>query len=585
MSRNIVGIDFGTTNSLISVMTESGPELIPNHRDTFTTPSVVGISETGDLLVGEPAKNQAIAFPNRTVSSIKRLLGSKEPILLGKDEFSPQELAGAIIKRLKLDAEEHLGEIVEEAVITVPAYFSDAQRQAVKDAGEISGFVVERILNEPTAAALAYGLDQDGEDTLLVYDFGGGTFDVSIIRSKERAFRVLSTSGDSSLGGDELDWAIGEWLMASFKKTENLDLQGDEVDEIQRRVILQRLKDASERAKIDLSEHLETTINLPFIYTESDEPKHLKVTLGRDLFEDLISPFVDKTKQPVLSALEDAGLSFSDITNVILVGGTTRIPYVKNFVDDLTQHDTKETVDPDKAVALGAAIQAGIKKGSLEEMVIVDVAPHSLGIEVRDGRFSVIIPRNTAIPCSKKKPYVTTEDNQTEAQITTFQGEDEIAGKNSRLGEFIFSGIDPQPAGKSLVDVQFDYDINGLVKVTARDRITKAERSVVFKASEKRLSREEVREAQVEIGVRTSGEGVKVGAVSDAEALVFEAEAFLRDRKKFLPKEVIESLRGQIVKVQRAIETDPNTIKSTTEHLQIHLSDAEVQCQAVEEEV
>lgn len=422
MSRRIAGIDFGTTNSLVAMMGADGPELLPNSRDTFLTPSIVGVSETGDLLVGEPAKNQAVAFPNRTISSIKRQLGETEEIELGKETFTPQELAGAIIKRLKLDAEEHVGEIVEEAVITVPAYFSDAQRQAVKDAGEVAGFVVERILNEPTAAALAYGYSMDEDATLLVYDFGGGTFDVSLIRARDGAFRVLATSGNSALGGDDIDWKIVEWLEAKFQESEGIDLQGDDIDKIQRRVTMQRLKDAAERAKIDLSDHLETTINLPFIYTESEEPKHIKESLSRKDLDEIVLPFCDMTRGPVEQALKDSGLAYEELTDVILVGGTTLIPCVKAFVEELSGKIVKHTVNPEEAVALGAAIQAGVKTGSLDEMVIVDVAPHSLGIEVRDGRFSPIIPRNTAIPCSKKKPYVTTEDNQTEAQVTVYQG-------------------------------------------------------------------------------------------------------------------------------------------------------------------
>ncbi|MCH7494375.1 Hsp70 family protein [bacterium] len=556
MSRRIVGIDFGTTNSLVAVMGEDGPELLPNSRDTFLTPSVVGVSETGDLLVGESAKNQSVAFPNRTVSSIKRLLGETAEIVLGKETFSPQELAGAIIKRLKLDAEEALGEIVEEAVITVPAYFSDAQRQAVKDAGEVAGFVVERILNEPTAAALAYGYSMDEAATLLVYDFGGGTFDVSVIKTRDGAFRVLATSGNATLGGDDIDWKIVAWIEAKFQEKEGIDLQDEEIDDIQRRVTLQRLKDAAERAKIDLSDHLETTINLPFIYTESEEPKHIKESLSRKDLEAIVLPFCEMTRGPVEQAVKDSGIPLAKLTDVILVGGTTLIPRVQAFVEEITGMKVKHTVDPEEAVALGAAIQAGVKTGALDEMVIVDIAPHSLGIEVRDSRFSAIIPRNTAIPCSKKKPYVTTEDNQTEAQITVYQGEEEVAASNSKLGDFIFAGIDPQPAGKSLIDVQFDYDINGLVKVTATDRINKTEKSVVFKTSSVRMSQEEVRESQLEIGIRTSRDTDSKEAV-EANALAFETEAFIRDRRKFLPVGTMESLHAAIIRVRRAMETLP----------------------------
>jgi len=582
--RNILGIDFGTTNSLIGYLDKDTPKLIPNSRDSLLTPSVVGMSETGDLLVGEAAKNQSIAFPDRTVSSIKRILGEDKVITLGKEQFTPQEIAGAIIKRLKLDAEEHLGEIVEEAVITVPAYFSDAQRQAVKDAGEIAGFVVERILNEPTAAALAYGLNSESKDTIMVYDFGGGTFDVSIIRAREGAFRVLATNGDVQLGGDDMDWAIAEWLKKNFKKSEKVDLEGKEIDEIQKRVIQQRLKDAAETAKKDLSEHLETTINLPFIYTESEEPKHLKTTLTRTQMEEIIEPLVEKTKKPLEQSMKDAKLKFEDLDSILLVGGTTRMPKVKQFVEDLVGKSLGHKVDPEQSVALGAAIQAGVKRGKLEEMVIVDVAPHSLGIEVKDGKFSVIIPRNTAIPCSKKKPYVTTQDMQTEAQITVFQGEKEVASANAKLGDFVFSGIEGNDAGKALVDVLFDYDINGIVKVTAKDRASKKEKSVSFKTSQKRLSPEEVREAQLEIGVRTSQKENEIGETSEANALIYEAEAFIRDRKKFIEKPTKDSLRTAIANLQRAIDHDEEKVKSEIEHLQIVLSDAEITVMSAEDD-
>lgn len=581
--RNILGIDFGTTNSLIGYLDKDTPKLIPNSRDSLLTPSVVGMSETGDLLVGEAAKNQSIAFPDRTVSSIKRVLGEDKVITLGKEQFTPQEIAGAIIKRLKLDAEEHLGEIVEEAVITVPAYFSDAQRQAVKDAGEIAGFIVERILNEPTAAALAYGLNSESKDTIMVYDFGGGTFDVSIIRAREGAFRVLATNGDVQLGGDDMDWAIAEWLKKNFKKAEKVDLEGKEIDEIQKRVIQQRLKDAAETAKKDLSEHLETTINLPFIYTESEEPKHLKTTLTRTQMEEIVEPLVERTKKPLEQSMKDAKLKFEDLDSILLVGGTTRMPKVKQFVEDLVGKSLGHKVDPEQSVALGAAIQAGVKRGKLEEMVIVDVAPHSLGIEVKDGKFSVIIPRNTAIPCSKKKPYVTTQDMQTEAQITVFQGEKEVASANAKLGDFVFSGIEGNDAGKALVDVLFDYDINGIVKVTAKDRASKKEKSVSFKTSQKRLSPEEVREAQLEIGVRTSQKENEIGETSEANALIYEAEAFIRDRKKFIGKPTKDSLRTAIANLQRAIDHDEDKVKSEIEHLQIILSDAEITVMSAED--
>ncbi len=554
----IVGIDFGTTTSLIAVVREGKPQLIPNERGTYITPSVVGLSPSGELLVGEPAKNQMIAYPERTVASVKRLMGSERTIVLGDQEFTPQEIAAVILKKLKLDAEQYLGTVVEEAVLSVPAYFTDAQRQAVKDAGEIAGFKVERLINEPTAAALAYGFREEETQTILVYDLGGGTFDVSIIRAVEGAFKVLASAGNSHLGGDDFDWRIVDFLIDEFFKAEGINLR-EIPDEEKRRVIMQRLKDAAEKAKIDLSTLLETTVTIPFIYTDEAEPKHLNVTLTRAQFEDMVKDLVEATKEPINVALEDARLKMEQIDAVILVGGSTRIPLVQKFVQEFTGKEPERKVNPEEAVAMGAAIQAGIKAGKLEELVIVDVSPFSLGIEVIGDRFSVIIPRNTPIPASRKRIYVTTEDYQTEAHIHVLQGESEIASQNVSLGEFVLVGIEPKPKGEALVEVQFDYDINGLVHVTARDRETGAEKSIVVRTTTKRMTREEVRRAQVELGAQTGAllaQRVKSPTIQKAEAVYFEAMAFLRDRKGHLPIEVEKKISSLAHQLHEAIAAE-----------------------------
>jgi len=500
----IVGIDLGTTNSLVAAIIDGKPTLIPNERGKFLTPSVVGFTETGELLVGEPAKNQAIANPERTVSSVKRLMGTDRRIVIGEKEFTPQEISAVILRKLKLDAETYLGTVVDEAVITVPAYFTDAQRQATKDAGEIAGFKVERIINEPTAAALAYGFDKAEEaKTILVYDLGGGTFDVSIIRLVEGAFKVLATTGNNNLGGDDFDYRIVDYLTQRFKEKEKVDLRNIP-DISQQRAVLQRLKEAAETAKIDLSSLLETEINLPFIYTEGEEPLHLHETLTRAKYEELVKDLVEQTEGPTKLALSDANLSPEQIDAIILVGGMTRTPLVQRLVREILNKEPLKDINPEECVAIGAAIQAGIKRGALEEFVVVDVAPFTLGIETEGGKFSSIIPRNTAIPCSRKSLYRTTVDFQTEALIHVLQGESQVASENESLGEFILTGITPAPKGESLVEVSFDYDVNGIVKVTARDRKTGASKSITIKASKKRLSAEEVTLAQQDVGRYTT---------------------------------------------------------------------------------
>ncbi|MGH8103577.1 MAG: molecular chaperone DnaK, partial [bacterium] len=572
MAKNIVGIDFGTSTSLIAIVKEGKPILIPNERGSYITPSVVGVSETGDLLVGEPAKNQAVAYPERTVYSVKRLMGSERLIPLGDKEFSAQEIAAVILKKLKLDAEAYLGTIIEEAIISVPAYFNDAQRQAVKDAGEIAGFKVERIINEPTAAALAYGFDRYESKTVLVYDLGGGTFDVSIIRAVEGAFKVLASSGNSHLGGDDFDWRLVEYLEEEFERIEGVNLR-EIPDETQKRIIRQRLKDAAEKSKIDLSTLLETSVSLPFLYTSGAEPKHLNVSVSRAKFEDLIHDLVGNTKEPMRVSLEDAQSKVKDIDDVILVGGSTRIPLCQRLIKEFFDKDPVKGVNPEEVVALGAAIQGAIKAGELEELVIVDVAPFSLGIEVIGDRFSTVIARNTTIPASRKRVYVTTEDFQTEAHVHVLQGESEIASQDVSLGDFILTGIDPKPKGEALVEVQFDYDINGIVKVTARDRATGSQKSIVVKTTTKRLSKEDVRKAQMEMGQYAPGllkqRGASEAAIQ-AENTLFGAEAFLRDRRKFISEELASKVERGIKELKAAIESDDSDrINSASDRLSL----------------
>jgi molecular chaperone DnaK len=521
----IVGIDLGTTTSLVAAVIDGKPTLIPNERGKFITPSVVGFTDTGELLVGEPAKNQAVANPERTVTSIKRLMGTDRRIVIGEKEYSPQEISAVILKKLKLDAETYLGSVVNEAIITVPAYFTDAQRQATKDGGEIAGFKVERIINEPTAAALAYGFDKGGEArTILVYDLGGGTFDISLIRLVEGAFKVLATTGNNNLGGDDFDYRVVQYLIERFKDKEKVDLKNIP-DVSQQRAILQRLKEAAEIAKIDLSSLLETEVNLPFIYTEGEEPLHMHETLTRAKYEELIHDLVEQTQQPMRLALSDANLTPEQVDAIILVGGMTRTPLVQRLVRDELGKDALKDINPEECVAMGAAIQAGIKRGSLEEFVVVDVAPFTLGIETESDKFSRIVPRNTAIPCSRKSLYRTTVDAQTEALIHVLQGESDKASQNESLGEFILSEITPAARGDSLVEVFFDYDVNGIVKITAKDRKTTQGKSITIKASKKRLTTDEVAHAQRDVSRHTGS----MLAQRERSKVLYEAENTLKD--------------------------------------------------------
>jgi molecular chaperone DnaK len=461
-------------------------------------------------------------------------MGTDRRISIGDKEFSPQEISAVILKKLKLDAETYLNDIVDEAVITVPAYFTDSQRQATKDAGEIAGFKVERILNEPTAAAIAYGFDKGESRTIMVCDLGGGTFDVSIIRLVEGAFKVLATAGDNSLGGDDFDYKIVDWLIDRFKEKEKVDLRTLS-DLSQQRAIMQRLKEAAENAKIDLSSLLETTVNLPFIYTGGEEPLHLNETLTRAKYEDMVQDLIDKTQVPMTLALSDANLTSKDIDSVILVGGMTRTPAVSRLVKNIIGKDPYNDINPDECVAVGAAIQAGIKRGKLDELVIVDVAPFTLGIETEGGKFSPIIPRNTSVPCSRKQLYKTTIDGQTEALIHVLQGENARATDNTSLGEFVLGGITSGAAGESLVEVTFDYDVNGIVKVTAKDRQTGVGKGITIKASKSRLTGDDIADAERDVS-RMSGMMI---AQREKGKVLFEAQGTY-ERLKTLEKRAVD---------------------------------------------
>jgi molecular chaperone DnaK len=559
----IVGIDLGTTNSLVAAIVDGQPTLIPNERGKFITPSVVGFTETGELLVGEPAKNQAVASPDRTISSIKRLMGTDRRITVGEKEFSPQEISAVILKKLKLDAETYLGDIVDEAIITVPAYFTDSQRQATKDAGEVAGFKVERIINEPTAAALAYGFDKGESRTIMVYDLGGGTFDVSVIRLVEGAFKVLATTGNNNLGGDDFDYRVVDWLIEAFKEKEKVDLRTIP-DISQQRAIMQRLKEAAESAKIDLSSLLETNINLPFIYTGGEEPLHLNETLTRAKYEDLVQDLIDQTLQPIELALSDANLKAEELDAVVLVGGMTRTPAVGRLVKNVTGRDPYNDINPEECVAMGAAIQAGIKRGKLEELVVVDVAPFTLGIETEGDKFSPIIPRNTSVPTSRKQLYKTTLDSQTEALIHVLQGEDMRASNNNSLGEFVLQGISEGVAGESLVEVHFDYDVNGIVKVTARDRKTGVGQSITIKASKERLTGDDIALAERDVS-QMSGDLI---AQRERGKSLFEAQG-VYERMKNLEKQGAEGQKKMdevmLSKIRVTIEDLEKAIKEEDE--------------------
>lgn len=547
----IIGIDLGTTNSCVSVMEGGAPVVIVNSDGGRTTPSVVGFAKNGERLVGETAKRQAITNPDNTISSIKREMGSNYKVNVEGKSYSPQEISAMVLQKLKADAESYLGESVTEAVITVPAYFSDAQRQATKDAGKIAGLDVKRIINEPTSAALAYGLDNEQEQKILVYDLGGGTFDVSVIEIGDGVIEVLATSGNNRLGGDDFDQRVINFLVAEFKKAENMDLSLD-------KMAMQRLKEAAEKAKKELSTVSSTNINLPFITMNQDGPKHLDVTLTRAKFDELTADLVDATLDPVRTSLKDAGLSPNEIDKVLLVGGSTRIVAVQDAVKKITGKDPFKGINPDECVAVGAAIQGGKMSGEAGagDIMLVDVTPLSLSIETLGGVATKIVEKNTAIPTNKKQVFSTAEDNQTAVDIRVVQGERPLARDNKELGMFRLDGIAPARRGVPQIEVTFDIDANGIVHVSAKDTGTGKEQKITITASTK-LSDDEIEKAVREAEQFAEADKKRkeaIDAKNEADSLIFQTEKTLKD------------LEGKIEESEKAtVEAELNKLKGLAE--------------------
>ncbi|MHB1549404.1 MAG: molecular chaperone DnaK, partial [Acidimicrobiales bacterium] len=521
-----VGIDLGTTNSVVSVLEAGEPVVIPNAEGGRTTPSVVGFAKSGEVLVGEVAKRQAITNPDRTIRSVKRHMGTSWTIDIDGKAYTAQEISARILGKLKRDAEAFLGDTVTQAVITVPAYFDDAQRTATKEAGTIAGLEVLRIINEPTAAALAYGLDKEGKDqTVLVFDLGGGTFDVSLLEIGDGVFEVKSTSGNTHLGGDDWDQRIIDWLVKTFKDTEGVDLSTD-------KMATQRLQEAAEKAKIDLSSLQETQINLPFITATSDGPKHLDVKLSRSLFNELTADLVQQCKGPFEQAIKDAGLTKDDIDHVVLVGGSTRIPAVQELVHSITGKEAHKGVNPDEVVAVGAAVQAGVLKGEVKDVLLLDVTPLSLGIETKGGVMHRLIERNTTIPTKRSEVFTTAEDNQPSVEVHVLQGEREMAMYNKTLGKFQLVDLPPAPRGVPQIEVTFDIDANGIVHVSAKDRATGKEQSMTI-TGQSSLAKDEIErmvrdaEAHAEDDRRRREEAE---VRNNADTLVYRTESLLKDQ-------------------------------------------------------
>ena len=559
----VIGIDLGTTNSCVAVMEGGEAVVIPNAEGNRTTPSVVAFSKTGERMVGQVAKRQAITNPDRTVSSIKREMGSDYKVGIDGKNYTPQEISAMILQKLKADAEAYLGQTVTEAVITVPAYFTDAQRQATKDAGKIAGLDVKRIINEPTAAALAYGVDKEQSQKIMVYDLGGGTFDVSILEIDDGVIEVLATAGNNRLGGDDFDECIMKYLVSEFKRTDGVDLSGD-------KVAMQRLKEAAEKAKIELSGVTTSNINLPYITADATGPKHLDITLTRAKFNELTAHLVEATMGPVHQAMSDAGLNPSDLSKVLLVGGSSRIPAVQEAVKKFTGSEPFKGINPDECVAMGAALQAGVLTGDVKGLLLLDVTPLSLGIETMGGVFTKLIDRNTTIPVKKSQIFSTAADNQTSVEVNVLQGEREMAAANKSLGRFHLDGIAPARRGVPQIEVTFDIDANGIVNVSAKDLGTGKEQHITITSSSN-MSKEDIEKAVKEAEQYAAQDAKlkeEVEVRNQADQMVYQSEKTLGDMGDKIPADDKAKVQSAIDKLKETLKgQDTAAIKAATEEL------------------